>query len=87
MVAAGLPAPTFALQLHHGVNNAAPYDSPLLAVDPTALAVTATPPQGAQQGGSITDAVCQLSFRISPTAFFQVGPGSRGPRELGGGTG
>ncbi|GIL57709.1 hypothetical protein Vafri_12872 [Volvox africanus] len=79
---------TVRVQLHTGVSNAAPADAPLLtlppAPDPPLLPGDATeeqPPEprevtaaveAASGPGYIHDSLCELRFRISPTAFFQV---------------
>ncbi|KAG2483662.1 hypothetical protein HYH03_017465 [Edaphochlamys debaryana] len=75
--AAGLPAPSFAVQHHHGVSNAAPYDAPIVHLDAAvregdAMETGGSGSAGGEGPGYIHDSLCELRFRISPTAFFQV---------------
>ncbi|GIL90901.1 hypothetical protein Vretimale_17130 [Volvox reticuliferus] len=86
--AAGEPLITVRVQLHTGVSNAAPADAPLLALPPApeppllpSDAAEVQPPEprdvaaavaAASGPGYIHDSLCELRFRISPTAFFQV---------------
>ncbi|GLC36836.1 hypothetical protein PLESTB_000777400 [Pleodorina starrii] len=76
--AAGLPLTTVRVQLHTGVSNAAPADAPLLALPPASEAAPEAAPEAAAAvdaasgPGYIYDSLCELRFRISPTAFFQV---------------
>ncbi len=80
--AAGYRVSTVRVQYHSGVSNAAPYDAPILELpaapeagqgegeaetEEQAAAVAA-----AAGPGYIHDSLCELRFRISPTAFFQV---------------
>lgn len=78
--AARLPLTTVRIQHHIGVSNAAPYDAPTMEVPQsptmegadvemdkdTSVVVASSGP------GYIHDSLCELRFRISPTAFFQV---------------
>jgi hypothetical protein len=68
---AGLPAPVLVVQVHDGVANAAPADAPLMSWD-QAVSSACKAAQPAAEAGSITDALCELRFRVSSTAFFQV---------------
>ncbi|KAI8464892.1 MAG: S-adenosyl-L-methionine-dependent methyltransferase [Monoraphidium minutum] len=64
----GLPLTALWVQHHTGVANAAPADAP------TAVVPGFGGPEGG--GGLIRDALCQLAFRVSPQAFFQVNAGA-----------
>ncbi|KIZ00607.1 hypothetical protein MNEG_7356 [Monoraphidium neglectum] len=66
--AQGLSLTALWVQLHSGVANAAP------AGAPTRVVAGFGGPEGS--GGVITDSLCQLKFRISPQAFFQVNAGA-----------
>ena len=62
----GAPRPSLAVQHHTGISNAAPADAPLVPcpgdgddASANALAV-------------VDDSLCGLTFRVSPSAFFQV---------------
>lgn len=68
---AGLPAPVLVVQVHDGVANAAPADAPLMSWE-LAVSSACKAAQPAAEAGSITDALCELRFRVSSTAFFQV---------------
>ncbi|GLI67852.1 hypothetical protein VaNZ11_012143 [Volvox africanus] len=83
MADAGESLFTVWVQLHTGVSNAAPADAPLLTLPPLLprdsaeeqpsepREVTAAV-EAASGSGYIHDSLCELRFRISPTAFFQV---------------
>lgn len=65
---AGLPLSALMVQHHSGVANAAPYDAPVVPCPGSPVPSAAT----------ITDTLCELRFRVSPTAFFQVRGGCLG---------
>lgn len=76
--AAGAPAPALAVQHHSGVSNAADEGAPLLPF-PGEGGESEGGAAGADAGlplGCITDTLCGLSFRVSPTSFFQVNSGA-----------
>jgi tRNA/tmRNA/rRNA uracil-C5-methylase (TrmA/RlmC/RlmD family) len=71
------------------VSNAAPAGAPLLpcpgpgdddddddTTTPATTTTTTTTPPPSRGLGAVTDALCGLTFRVSPTAFFQVNPGA-----------
>lgn len=72
--AAGMPLTSVRVQYHSGVANAAPADAPIVELPRPAGG------GGGEEGGDgkgwgpawIRDALCELKFQISPTAFFQV---------------
>jgi len=67
--AQGLPLTSLLLQLHSGCSNAAPASAPILLLPDSPEG----PSKPALPGPTyMHDALCELSFRISPTAFFQV---------------
>lgn len=72
----GLPAASLMLQHHSGVSNAASFDAPIMQMpedtqDDDGATVSAAA-RAAIEAPYIHDALCNLKFRISPTAFFQV---------------
>jgi len=85
----GLALTSLAVQYHSGVANAAPATAPFTAFGvqgPVAAAAAAgggggdkTPEGAAAAAGGddsvlgITDTLCELKFKVSPTAFYQVG--------------
>jgi hypothetical protein len=67
--AQGLPAPTaLLLQLYSGISNAAPSDCPIMQLTDSVL------PGAVGDGAPTTihDALCDVTFRISPMSFFQA---------------
>lgn len=62
----GAPRPSLAVQHHTGISNAAPADAPLVPC----------PGDGDQPAAGalavVDDSLCGLTFRVSPSAFFQV---------------
>lgn len=60
--AQGLPLTSLMVQHHSGVCNAAPDTAPIMPF----------PGQPTDAATTIQDTLCDLRFRISPTAFFQV---------------
>jgi hypothetical protein len=98
----GMALTSLAVQYHSGVANAAPATAPFTpfgVLGPLAAAAAAGGGEGEQdvdmseaEGGEqvlgITDALCELKFRVSPTAFYQVcGRGGRGEPAWQGGQG
>lgn len=81
--AAGYSVSTVRVQYHSGVSNAAPYDAPIVELPPAPEAGQGEGEQETEEQaavvaaaagpGYIHDSLCELRFRISPTAFFQVG--------------
>jgi hypothetical protein len=72
------------LQYHSGVANAAPATAPYTPFGemPPVRAAGAEQQEAAAEGAAaagggavlgVTDALCELKFRVSPTAFYQVG--------------
>lgn len=78
----GLPPPVLLLQLHSGVSNAAAADAPVMPLRPpnasASGAAAATASGSGGEGAAATaittfeDSLCELHFRVSATAFFQV---------------
>ena len=62
------------LQLYDGVSNAAPPTAPIVPF-PRPGQASLLLPGSAAEAGHIQDALCDMKFRISPSAFFQVGWG------------
>eukprot|EP00959_Pyramimonas_sp_CCMP1952_P335132 7017488-Pyramimonas_sp.AAC.1 len=78
-----IPLTATLMQLHHGCSNAAPADAPVLP-----LGAPIPPPEGGPERGAegatldINETMCGLTFRVSPTSFFQVRKKCRNPAEL-----
>lgn len=78
-----LPLTCLLLQHHSGLGNAAQPDAPVYAMDSGALLATGgglgvgdAAAEAPQEGGNrafVYDALCELTFRVSSGAFFQVG--------------
>lgn len=71
--AKSLPLTALLVQYHSGVANAAPQTAPLTyfpGEQPAAAAAVAA--GGSSQVGSFNDVLCEVKFRVSPNAFFQV---------------
>ncbi|KAF6259134.1 hypothetical protein COO60DRAFT_1626180 [Scenedesmus sp. NREL 46B-D3] len=71
----GLPMTALLAQYHAGVANAAPPGTPL-AYFPGEAPQEQQQGGGAGQVGAFSDAVCEVKFRVSPNAFFQVNNGA-----------
>jgi hypothetical protein len=89
--AQGLALTSLAVQYHSGVSNAAPATAPFTpfgVLPPVNVPAAAAAAEGAAdaataaEGGvlGISDALCELQFRVSPTAFYQVRTGTEPPR-------
>lgn len=86
--AQGLALTSLAVQYHSGVSNAAPATAPFTPfgmLPPVNVPAAADGPVAAADGPAaaggptaeggvlgISDALCELQFRVSPTAFYQV---------------
>lgn len=80
---AASPLTCLLLQHHSGLGNAAQPDAPVYAMDTGALLATggglgvdldaeATPADSGENRAFVYDALCELTFRVSSGAFFQV---------------
>jgi hypothetical protein len=83
-----LPLTALLMQQHSGVSNAAPVTAPLSicpGFTPAAAAAAAAAAgagsssvaasasaDAVNEAGSFNDDLCELTFRVSPTAFYQV---------------
>jgi hypothetical protein len=81
----GLPLTALLVQYHSGVANAAPQGTPLTYFP----GEEQQQQQAAGQVGVFSDVLCEVQFRVSPNAFFQVRSslGTSGNWELGTGKG
>jgi hypothetical protein len=64
----GLPLTALLVQYHSGVANAAPQGTPLTYFP----GEEQQQQQGGGQVGVFSDVLCEVKFRVSPNAFFQV---------------
>jgi hypothetical protein len=67
----GLPLTALLVQYHSGVANAAPQGTPLTYF-PGEEQQQQQQQQGSGQVGVFSDVLCEVKFRVSPNAFFQV---------------
>jgi hypothetical protein len=66
-----LPLTALLVQYHSGVANAAPQGTPLTYFPGEEQQQQQQ--QGGGQVGVFSDVLCEVNFRVSPNAFFQVG--------------